>query len=162
MVMLDLELRVVGYDHPDAAKLIAEVQQEYVVRYGDEDITPVDPAEFAPPLGLFIVGYLGGEAVVCGGWRAHDSDDPQFLDGDAEIKRMYVVNTARGKGLAKRMLAELERTAREAGRLRMVLETGTKQPEAVALYGANGYERIPNFGAYKDHPLSLCFAKSLS
>ncbi|WP_374118756.1 GNAT family N-acetyltransferase [Allokutzneria sp. A3M-2-11 16] len=159
--MLDLELRVVGYDHPDAAKLISEVQQEYVVRYGDEDVTPVDPAEFAPPLGLFIVGYLNEEAVVCGGWRAHDSDDPQFLDGDAEIKRMYVVGTARGKGLAKRMLVELERTARDAGRRRMVLETGTQQPEAVALYSANGYERIQNFGAYKDHPLSLCFAKSL-
>ncbi|GAA4027986.1 GNAT family N-acetyltransferase [Allokutzneria multivorans] len=162
MVLLDLELRVVAYDHPDAAKLISAVQQEYVLRYGDEDITPVDPAEFAPPLGLFVVGYLAGEAVVCGGWRAHDSDDPDFRDGDAEIKRMYVVDEARGKGLAKRVLAELERTARAAGRLRIVLETGTKQPEAVALYGANGYARVPGFGAYKDDPLSICFGKPIA
>ncbi|MFB9908027.1 GNAT family N-acetyltransferase [Allokutzneria oryzae] len=157
-----MDLRVVSYDHPDAVKLIAEVQQEYVVRYGDEDVTPVDPAEFAPPLGLFVVGYLDKVPVVCGGWRAHDSDDPQFQDGDAEIKRMYVVNSARGRGLAKRMLSELEHTARAAGRRRMVLETGTKQPEAMSLYSANGYERIPNFGAYKDHPLSRCYAKSIA
>jgi GNAT superfamily N-acetyltransferase len=156
-----VQTRVVAYDHPDARALIAEVQQEYVRRYGEQDITPVDPAEFAPPRGLFLVGYLDGAPVACGGWRAHDSDEPEFADGDAEIKRMYVVPAARGRGLARAVLAALERTAVEAGRRRIVLETGLAQPEAIALYRSSGYERVVNFGAYRCHPQSVCFAKPL-
>jgi GNAT superfamily N-acetyltransferase len=151
----------VSYDHPHARALIAEVQQEYVRRYGEEDITPVDPAEFAAPLGRFLVGYLDDEPVACGGWRAHDGEHPEFADGDAEIKRMYVVPAARGRGLARAMLAALERTAVEAGRRRIVLETGLKQPEAISLYRSSGYQRVPNFGAYRHHPYSVCFAKPL-
>ncbi|WP_223199333.1 GNAT family N-acetyltransferase [Solihabitans fulvus] len=156
-----MELRTTAYDHPDAAKLIAEVQQEYVRRYGDQDVTPVDPAEFASPNGLFLVGYLDDEPVCCGGWRAHDGPLPDFQVGDAEWKRMYVVPAARGRGLARAVLAELERTALAAGRRRAVLETGTEQPEALALYASSGYARIPSFGHYKDHPESRCFAKLL-
>ncbi|MCS7480208.1 GNAT family N-acetyltransferase [Umezawaea endophytica] len=156
-----MELCTVTYDHPDAVKLIDGVQKVYVERYGDEDITPVDPAEFSAPHGFFVVGYLDGEPVACGGWRAHDVAESPLRPGDAEIKRMYVVDAARGKGLARRVLAELERAAREAGRTRMVLETGSIQPEAIALYLSSGYERMPNFGSYRDDPLSLCFGKAL-
>jgi GNAT superfamily N-acetyltransferase len=151
----------VGYHDPDAAKLIAEVQQEYVVRYGGHDSTPIDAAEFAPPLGLFLIGYRDGKAVVCGGWRAHDSTEPHFADGDAEVKRMYVVPTARRRGLARLILAELERTARAAGRRRMVLETGTAQPEAIALYRSAGYTDIPKFGVYRCHDNSRHYGKVL-
>lgn len=151
----------VGYDDPDAAKLIGRVQQEYVDRYGGQDETPVEIADFAPPRGLFVVGYLDGVAVACGGWRAHSAADEDFLDGDAEVKRMYVNPSARGRGLARAVLAELERTAREQGRLRIVLETGTKQPEAIALYTSSGYSRIPNFGTYRESPDSRCFGKVL-
>ncbi|MET1073721.1 MAG: GNAT family N-acetyltransferase [Umezawaea sp.] len=157
-----MELCTVAYDHPDAVKLITAVQQVYVERYGDEDITPVAPEEFAAPRGYFVVGYLDGDPVACGGWRAHD-DDPEspLVAGDAEIKRMYVVDAARGRGLARAVLADLERAALAAGRTRMVLETGAVQPEAIALYGSSGYERMPNFGTYREHPDSLCFAKPL-
>jgi Acetyltransferases len=151
----------VEFDHPDAVKLIAEVQQEYVVRYGDPDITPVDPSEFAPPLGMFLIGYLDGAPVACGGWRAHDGPEPEFRPGDAEMKRLYVATDARGNGHAREVLAAVERTARDSGRRRMVLETGTRQPEAIALYQSEGYAAIPNFGVYRCHPLSVCFAKSL-
>ena len=149
-----MRIEIRGYDHPDSAALIAEVQQEYVVRYGGPDESPVDPAEFAPPLGLFLVGYVDGDTpVATGGWRSH---------GDhAEIKRMYVTPTARGLGYAKRMLAELEATARDAGHERLILETGTKQPEAVALYRAAGYTDIPAFGHYADAPLSVHLGKAL-
>ncbi len=150
-----------SFDHPDAMKLIADVQQVYVLRYGDPDITPVDPSEFSPPQGLFLVGYLDGVPVACGGWRAHDGPTPEFCRGDAEMKRLYVTQDARGNGYAREMLAAVERTAREAGRLRMVLETGTRQPEAIALYRSAGYATIPNFGVYRCSPLSVCFAKSL-
>ena len=68
-----LELRARPYDHPDVAVLVAAVQREYVTRYGDEDATPVEPAEFAAPHGFFTVGYACAEPVACGGWRARDA-----------------------------------------------------------------------------------------
>lgn len=141
------------YGHPDAVRLIAEVQQEYVTRYGDQDRTPLSPAEFSPPNGLFLLGYEDEAAAACGGWRSRGSD--------AEIKRMYVVRTARRRGLARLMLAELERTAREAGHRRVILETGRKQPEAVALYQSAGYAPIPAFGHYACAPGSVHLAKLL-
>jgi GNAT superfamily N-acetyltransferase len=158
-----LDLRPTPFDHPDAVRLIAEVQSFYRERYGDEDATPVDPAEFAPPLGYFTVGYVEGTAVACGGWRARDGGgpDPVLRDGDAEIKRMYVSAPHRGRGFARAVLAELERTAATAGRRRAILETGTRQPEAIALYAREGYAPIPNFGAYRCEPDSRCFAKPL-
>jgi len=151
-----MDLRVMPFDHPDSAKLIDEVQQEYVVRYGDEDQTPVEPAEFAPPHGLFFVGYVGEEPVACGGWRARENP------AGAEIKRMFVVKSARGKGFAREVLAELERSAAQAGHRRMVLETGLNQPEAMALYRSSGYAEIPQFGVYKGTALSVCFAKDVT
>jgi ribosomal protein S18 acetylase RimI-like enzyme len=156
-----VQLRDVPFDHPDAQRLIAEVQQEYVVRYGGPDSTPTDSADFVPPRGTFVVGYLDGYAVACGGWRAHDGDEPDFRDGDAELKRMYVVPAARGLGLARLLLAELERRAAAAGRRRLVLETGTKQPEAIALYISAGYAEIRKFGVFRCEPDSRCFAKEL-
>ncbi|PXY27061.1 GNAT family N-acetyltransferase [Prauserella muralis] len=156
-----MDIRVTAFDHPDAVKLIDLVQQEYVTRYGEPDVTPVDPADFAPPRGLFVVGYLDGVPVACGGWRAHDGPAPEFRHGDAELKRMFVVPDARGKGFARALLAELERTAALAGRTRAVLETGTEQPEAIALYRSAGYTDIPKFGVYKHTPESICLAKEL-
>jgi GNAT superfamily N-acetyltransferase len=155
-----LVCKTVGYTDADARTLIGELQQEYVVRYGGEDETPVTPADFAPPRGLFVVGYLDGTAVACGGWRAHESTDPGFADGDAEVKRMYVTPAARRAGHARALLAELERTAAEQGRLRTVLETGSRQPEAIELYGSSGYTAIPRFGVYRNEPGCQCFGKS--
>ncbi|MBI2245013.1 MAG: GNAT family N-acetyltransferase [Nocardioides sp.] len=63
------EVRRVGYGHPDALRLIAEVQAEYVVRYGGPDETPLDPLMFEPPAGSFYVGYLDGVPVATGAWR---------------------------------------------------------------------------------------------
>ena len=136
--------------------MIADLQQVYVERYGDVDITPVDPAQFAAPLGYFVIGYLDGVSVACGGWRINDE-----IEAAAEIKRMYVVDSERGKGLSRLVLANLEETAREAGLRRMVLETGLRQPEAISLYTTSGYERIENFGVYRDHPDSCCYGKLL-
>jgi GNAT superfamily N-acetyltransferase len=156
-----VELCVVDYDHPDSVRLIAEVQQEYVRRYGGKDSTPVDPEEFVPPHGMFLVGYVDGTPAVCGGWRARDSDEPHFTDGDAEIKRMYVIPRVRGRGLARALLAELEHSAATAGRLRMVLETGHAQPEAIALYTSSGYTEIAKFGIYRHKNGSICYGKPL-
>lgn len=156
----ELVLRRVELTDPAAVALIAAVQAEYVVRYGGEDATPVDPGEFAPPHGLFLVGYLEGAAVACGGWRAHDGDE-RFAEGDAEIKRMYVAPSARGRGVARMVLAELERTAIAAGRTRLVLETSTALPEAMALYTSSGYVDIPPYGLYRGVSNCRCYGKKL-
>ncbi len=147
--------------HPDADVLVEEVQAEYVVRYGGRDETPIDPTYFDAPGGAFFVGYLDGRPVATGAWRRRTD---VLVDGtslSAEVKRMYVVPQARGLGLARAMLAHLEDTAREAGAEVMVLETGLRQPEAIALYESSGYRPIAGFGYYKDMPLSRCMARSL-
>jgi GNAT superfamily N-acetyltransferase len=160
----DDRMRIVpiAFDHPDAVKLNDEVQLEYVERYGDGDITPLDPAHFAPPNGLYLIAYDDdGSAVATGGWRAQERNDEGYADGDAELKRMYVAPRARGRGLARRILAALEDSARDAGRIRMVLETGDQQPEAVSLYRSCSYLPAEKFGMYRDYDSSLCFAKPL-
>ncbi|WP_030190679.1 GNAT family N-acetyltransferase [Streptomyces violaceorubidus] len=158
-----MNIRRVPFDHPDAVKLNDEVQAEYDLRYGDGgDATHLDPADFTPPNGLYLIAYDENDTpVASGGWRSQDANDEGNLDGDAELKRMFVIEQVRGRGLARRILAALEEDARAAGRTRMVLETGTKQPEAVALYTSSGYEPCEKFGYYRFHEESLCYAKAL-
>lgn len=155
-----LRVERVGYGHCDAVALIAEVQAEYVVRYGGTDDTPLDPLMFEPPSGSFFVGYLGDDPVASGAWR-RTSVDVLGTAATAEIKRMYVVPRARGRGHARAMLAHLEATAAASGLESLVLETGIAQPEAIALYASCGYTRVPGFGFYRDEPLSRCFGKRL-
>ena len=150
-----IELRVEPYDGPVAQELIAAVQQEYVARYGGPDDSPVDPDEFAPPYGCFVVAYDGVEAVATGGLRKSDDE------GAMEIKRMYVKPQWRGRGLSRVVLADLEQRARDLGATRIVLETGEKQPEAIRLYETSGYERIDGFGHYACSPMSVSFGKTL-
>jgi GNAT superfamily N-acetyltransferase len=160
-----LRLQRVGFGHPDAMRLIAAVQGEYVVRYGGEDETPLDPAMFDPPRGSFFVAYVGtgggAEPVACGAWRRRDDVEALGTSSTAEIKRMYVDPDVRGRGLARRLLAHLEETAREAGAEVAILETGTRQPEAIALYESSGYVQVPKFGFYCHAPMSRCYAKPL-
>ena len=156
-------LRPVSFGHPDAVALNDRVQLEYAERYGDEgDATPLDPTMFDAPHGLYLIAYdAEGTPLATGGWRTQDENEEGYADGDAELKRMYVTPEARGLGLARRILAALEADARAAGRTRMVLETGTKQPEAIALYLSSGYEPCAKFGHYRFDELSRCYAKPL-
>jgi GNAT superfamily N-acetyltransferase len=158
---MDMEVVRVGFGHPDAMAMIAAVQGEYVVRYGGEDETPLDPAMFDPPRGSFFVGYLDDRPLASGGWRRRDDIDALGSARTAEIKRMYVDPAARGRGLARGMLAHLERTAAEAGAEVTILETGRMQPEAIALYESSGYVEVPKFGFYCHAPLSRCYGKRL-
>ena len=156
----ELRLVRVGYGDPDALRLVADVQAEYVERYGSPDDSPLDPLMFEPPVGSFYVGYLGDDAVATGAWRSSDVR-ALGVERTAEIKRMYVAPRARGRGLARRVLVHLEECAAAAGYEALVLETGMKQPEAIALYESSGYVQVPGFGYYRDSPLSRCFAKVL-
>lgn len=147
--------------HPDAAFLVEAVQEEYVVRYGGRDETPLDPAVFEDPSGAFFVGYLDGAPVASGAWRLRDDVPALGSSRTAEAKRMYVVPSAQRRGLARAMLAHLEGTARAAGAEVLILETGTGQPEAIALYESSDYTPIPGYGHYRHAEDNRCFAKDL-
>jgi GNAT superfamily N-acetyltransferase len=160
--MNGLTLRPVDYGHPDVALLEQQVQLEYARRYGGGDDTVLHPEQFREPEGVFLLLSVDGVATAMGGWRARESDGANLRDGDAEIKRMYVVPAAQRRGYARTLLVELERTASLAGRWRMVLETGVLQPEAIALYTSSGYTEIGKFGLYSGEEASRCYAKVLT
>ncbi|MDP9822156.1 GNAT family N-acetyltransferase [Nocardioides massiliensis] len=160
-----MDLRPSRLSDPHALELIARVQAEYVERYGGEDEAPIRYDEFDAPAGAFFIGYAdlgaGPVPVAMGGWRRAST---QALGGRevAEIKRMFVDAAARRRGYAAAVLRHLEQTAAEAGIDVLVLETGLRQPEAMALYEAHGYVPIPGYGYYRDAPLSRCYAKKLA
>jgi GNAT superfamily N-acetyltransferase len=160
---LPAELRIerVPITHPDSLRLIDEVQAEYHVRYGGPDRTPLEPAYFEAPSGAFFVGYVDDVPAAMGGWRFRPDVVRLGSSRAAEVKRMYVAPTARRSGLARLVLAHLEATARLEGADVMILETGTAQPEAIALYESSGYVPVEPFGYYKDEPLNRCFGRVL-
>jgi GNAT superfamily N-acetyltransferase len=137
--------------------LVAAALVDLGERYGGSgDGTPIEAVEFDPPEGAFLVAYLDGQPVACGGWRSHERRNEV-----AEIKRMYTVPGARGRGIARAMLAAVENSARSYGRSRIILETGDRQPEAISLYESAGYERIPNFGFYRFEEGCVSFGRNL-
>jgi GNAT superfamily N-acetyltransferase len=153
-LVLVVVIREVPFGGPEAQKLVAELMDDLSVRYGGTgDDTPVALSDFDPPDGRFFVAAEGEELLGCVGWRRHGTD--------AELKRMFTTPAARGRGVARRLLAAVESSAREAGLSRVVLETGDRQPEAIGLYVSAGYERIPDFGYYKGEEGVLSFARSL-
>ena len=104
------------------------------------DMPKAGPAEMGPPGGAFLVGYEDGEAVCCGGLK-------KLPDGACEIKRMYVAPGARGRGVARELLAALEETARSLGYTVARLDTGPRQENAQIMYESAGYRAIGNFNA---------------
>lgn len=178
-----LRFEPVAMGHPEARRMIALLQQEYVVRYGGQDATPVAEEEFAG--GAFLLGRLGEETVATGAWRwratpsglarelgvesvvesvVESSAEPHagaLGERCAEIKRMFVLDTHRHRGFARAMLAALGTSAAAAGAAAIVLETGAAQPEAIALYASSGYVPITSFGHYRDSPQNRCFGRLL-
>ncbi|HEY3528226.1 MAG TPA: GNAT family N-acetyltransferase [Nocardioides sp.] len=157
----DLRIEQVPITHPDARVLVDAVQQEYVVRYGGPDHSPLVPDDLAPPSGAFYVGYLDDAPVATGAWRFRDDVERLGSTRPAEVKRMYVAPSARRQALAHLMLAHLEDSARAAGADVMILETGTAQPEAMELYVGAGYEPVEPFGHYRWSPQNRCYARRL-
>jgi GNAT superfamily N-acetyltransferase len=149
------ELRPVPYDDPVAHDLVEQVQQEYVERYGGRDAAVVDAAEFLPPAGLFLVVRVDGVPAGCGAWRVHGP-------GTVEVKRVYVAPPFRRRGLAQVIMAALEQTAARAGHRAVVLNSGPRQPEALALYAGLGYRPVPGFGVYADAPDGVFLGKDLT
>ena len=147
-------LRALPYDDPVAQYLVEQVQQEYVERYGGRDGAVVDPAEFLPPRGIFLVAEVAGVAAGSGAWRTHG-------DGVAEIKRVYVEPAFRRQGLAQALVTALEHSASAAGHRSIVLNSGLRQPEALALYERLGYVTVPGYGIYAGAPEARFLGKDL-
>ena len=106
--------------------------------------------------GAFLVVYRDGTPVGCGALRMLDPET-------GELKRMYVDPTQRGQGLGRRLVEALEAEARALGSRRLVLETGTRQLAALALYEATGFRPIPLYGEYCLSPdTSVCLGKQLA
>ena len=153
-----VQVRASTYGDADVVALVAEVQAYYVEIYGGEDATPMTPEEFEAPEGTFVVADVDGEPVACGAFRRHEGANGVV----AEIKRMYVRPAHRHRGVARAVLVDLEVRARAAGYARVVLETGERQPAAIAFYTGAGYTEIEPYGFYHCSPLSRCFGKDLT
>lgn len=143
-----------SFDSADASALRAAQRAELDARYGSDDHEP-GPVPTADSVPVFLVARdVDGVAVACGGLRPLDG-------GGAEVKRMYVAPHARGRGVSTAVLRAIEDEARGMGLTRLVLETGSAQPDAMRFYEREGYTRIPNFGHYADSAISLCYARDL-
>jgi putative acetyltransferase len=154
---VSLVVEAAPFDSPDVQALCTAQQLEMLALYeGEADIGPSrDAPMFVPPRGIFlVVRGDAGAALACGGVT-------RFDEMRGEVKRMYVTPDARGRGLGRLVLAELERHARELGFEALVLETGDRQREALGLYTTAGYARIPCYPPYDSRALSLCFEKRL-
>jgi GNAT superfamily N-acetyltransferase len=147
-----VEIRRVRLSDPEVAALLVGLTDEYDARYGQNvEMTRASTDEFDPPSGLFIVLMDGPITVAGGGFRRHDTST-------CEVKRMWTHLQYRRRGLAVRVLDALEDAACEAGYVRLILETGPRQPEAEALYAARGYKRIESYGHY---PEARAFSRDL-
>jgi putative acetyltransferase len=152
---MSLTIREVDATSEDAQLLMRALDEDLLRRYPGAIIHGIDAAAFGTAGGIFLVGYDGGEAVACGALRPAP-------DGSLEVKRMFVVGSARRRGHARALLEALETRALRAGVTVIRLETGDGQPEAVRLYEAAGYRRIPCYGDYVGSPHSHCFEKRLA
>ena len=142
-----MEVREEPADGEAGTALLAAFDAEIATIYGDWDpnIGPsAKPADFAPPAGAFVVAYQDALAVGCGGFKRLDVQS-------AEIKRMFVAPAARGRGVARLILHELERIAVERGYWLIRLDTGPSQPHALALYESERYRAI---GDYNGNPFA--------
>ncbi|WP_058041222.1 GNAT family N-acetyltransferase [Streptomyces roseifaciens] len=148
-------LRSHPYTHPAARVLLERLHAEQMELYGFADHYTDTPAEeFDPPHGTFVIAYLNGHAVACGGCRRYDAHT-------AEIKRMYVEPAARGHGIGRAVLHRLEQHALTAGATAMLLETGRSNRNALALYTAAGYSPIPPYAPGRNPDVNRALRKEL-
>jgi GNAT superfamily N-acetyltransferase len=142
---------------PVARSLIEARHAELAALYADTreaDFVYLPTRDLAPGAGVFLVAWLDGEPVGCGALR-------RLGDDQGEIKRLYVLPAARRRGVGRALLQALEDQARALGIAALILETGERQPEAMALYRSAGFVERPCWGDYAESPLAVCFAKAL-
>jgi putative acetyltransferase len=139
--------------NPDFRSLVAQLDADLRDRNGDMmDI--YDQHNIIEQINTAVIAYVNDKPAACGCFKPYDSEA-------VEVKRMFVSHQARGRGISKMILNELESWARELGYTYTVLETGAKQVEALRLYPNAGYVSIPKYGPYVNLPDSICFRKTL-
>lgn len=148
-----MKLTRTNSDNLDFQKLVEALDADLKIRDGEDNVFY---AQFNKITAIkhAIVAFDGDLPVGCGAIK-------QYSDDTMEVKRMYVLPTKRGHGIAASILGELESWTKELNYARCVLETGQKQPEAIALYKKQGYQIIPNYGQYEGVENSVCFEKIL-
>jgi GNAT superfamily N-acetyltransferase len=142
-----------GSENRDFIELVRLLDAELAIRDGDahsfySQFNKIDNIKYV------VLAYDNGKPAGCGSIK-------EFSANAVEIKRMYVSSTSRNRGIATKILNELEKWAGELLYAKTVLETGKGQPEAIALYQKKGYKLIPNYGQYAGVDNSLCFEKEL-
>lgn len=140
-------------DNPDFIELVKRLDADLAERDGDDhsfyaQFNKINKIKYA------VVAYEDGVPLGCGAIK-------EYEPGAMEVKRMYVAPETRGKGIATKILIELENWASELQYVKCILETGKRQPEAIQLYRKNGYRVIPNYGQYAEVENSVCFEKEL-
>ncbi len=148
-------IRIIKTDasQPDFKKLVEFLDADLAERDGEEH-SFYDQFSKLHLIKYALVAYEKDIPVACGAIK-------EFEPNVMEVKRMYVTPEKRGKGIATKVLSALENWARDLGYQKCVLETGKRQPEAIALYTKNGYQIIPNYGQYAGIENSVCFEKFL-
>lgn len=141
-------------DGPVATALIRGLSAELKERYGAGESGFVDPARFCPPTGAFLVAYVDGRPAACAGIQRAD-------ERTAELKRMFVRQRYRRQGLGRTILAAVEDKARALGYEALRIETGVRQPDAIALYREVGYHEVDPFRLHEDDPDGVFFSKEL-
>jgi len=161
-----LEIAVEPLSSAAAIELIAALNAELSARYPEPGATHfrLEQSEVSPGSGAFLVVRSLGRPIGCGALRS--LRDPALAaalgPNVGELKRMYVAPNVRGHGVGRALLDRLEAEARMLGLTRIVLETGTRQAEALALYSRAGYTRIEPYGEYASSPeTSICLEKIL-
>jgi putative acetyltransferase len=152
-----LEIRRRPLESPDAQRLIAALDAELSALFPEPGANHFSLAltQVTEGAGAFLIAYDDQTPVGCGAVRRLDADT-------AELKRMYVAPSHRGRGVGRRLIAALEQEARTLGVSRIVLETGARLDRAIAMYTGMGYAPIPLFGEYLSSPdTSRCFGKAL-
>ena len=149
-----IDLAIESPDQHEIHELLKASDAYMAALYPAESNHLLDVRELCRPGVTFIVARMGGRAVGCGAIV-------ESADGWAEIKRMFVSPVARGQNIGRRLLQRLEATAVDQGIPLLRLETGIKQPEALALYRSAGFVEIGPFGKYGPDPLSLFMEKPL-
>ena len=152
----------VSFNSPAVGTLLEAMDIEMGALYADlremrdpEISRLVDVALVVHPEEMISVGAFDGDELV-----GHAALRP-FEDA-LEVKRVYVRTDHRGRGISKQLMLELEAIARERGVTSLILQTGDRQIEAIALYEKLGYVQIDRFGAYAPVPFFLCYGKTLT
>ncbi len=141
----------------EAAQLIERLTAELTARYDflDDGTGNFRPEDATSPGAAFLIGRVDGLAVACAALKP-------MADGVGEVKRVYVSPEFRGRRYGLLLLEEVERLALGFGYHTLRLETGTRQPESMALYERAGYSKIPNFEPYVESHWSVCYEKQVS